>query len=162
MIKLDRKLLAHLLSNFKLDKDGDHGLSHWLRVIRYSLRLARGTSVDKNLLILFGLLHDSQRLDEYDDHFHGPRASQSLTSLREGGYLTLSDKDFLRLSRACEWHTVGFGSEPPDIFLRIVWDADKLDLPRLGVEVLPELLWTDKAKDIVEAGRFIYVWEDVN
>ena len=49
------------------------------------------------------------------------------------------------LEHACHFHSMG--RTEGDLIAQICWDADRLDLGRVGVEPEPERLCTDAAKD---------------
>ena len=72
---LTRPLIAHLRKHFALDWQGIHGAPHWARVRANGLRLAEITGAHQAVVELFAFLHDSCRLDEYEDPGHGGRAA---------------------------------------------------------------------------------------
>ncbi len=71
------------------------------------------------------------------------------TSFR-GQFFTLSDEDLFTLLTACTLHTVG--REHPDITVQTCWDADRLDLMRVGIRPHPKYLNTLAAQqpDMIE------------
>ena len=72
----DRKgLLKAVLKQFKVDRHGVHGPSHWARVRYHALMIGRATGADLLVVELFAFLHDSRRLNEYVDPEHGSRAA---------------------------------------------------------------------------------------
>ncbi len=55
-----------------------HGRQHWLQVARVGMELAcRTPGADLGLAFWFGLIHDSQRLNDGHDPDHGRRAARS-------------------------------------------------------------------------------------
>lgn len=118
-------------------------MGHWARVLESGLRLAADTGVDPEIVSLFAVFHDARRSNEGGDHGHGRRGAELAAELR-GTLFELPDDDFLLLSRACEGHTDG-GTEA-DLAVQVCWDADRLDLPRVGKTIDPARLCTDAAK----------------
>lgn len=126
-----------------------HGLAHWLRVLRYGLRLAESTGANPQVVELFALLHDCKRMTDWPDPEHGHRAAEFAATLR-GSLITLPDGDFERLAFACEHHTEGLTEA--DVTVQTCWDADRLDLWRVGIEPHPARLCTPAARqpEIIE------------
>ena len=138
--KLVRKVFSHATS-LKLH---DHGPDHWLKVAQNGVMLARKEGVDTLFCELFGLLHDCQRLDDYGDKGHGARAAQYARSIK---HLTpLSSAEFKDLLYALKWHDDRTYTK--NIQIGCCWDADRLELPRVGVVTDPRYLNTDTAKRI--------------
>ena len=61
-----------------------------------------------------------------------------------GEWLILSDEEFDLLYEACAGHTDG--DTKADITIQTCWDADRLDLGRVGIMPAPEKLCTAAAK----------------
>jgi uncharacterized protein len=139
----DRTILEAVLDEYVLPWDGDHGIAHWARVLENGLRLAEETGANVEVVRLFSLLHDSRRINELAAPGHGPRAAEFARSLR-GRLFDLGDDDFVLLHRACAGHT--HCVTDPDVTVRTCWDADRLDLGRVGVTPDPILLCTDVAR----------------
>jgi uncharacterized protein len=138
-----KPILDAVLQDYPLPWDGAHGIAHWARVLENGLRLADETGAQVEVVSLFSVLHDSQRVNDYSDPQHGPRAAQFAHSLR-GSLLDLSDREFELLRRACHGHT--HERTHPDITIQTCWDADRLDLGRVGVQPHPSRLCTDVAR----------------
>ncbi|WP_437222606.1 hypothetical protein SH661x_002859 [Planctomicrobium sp. SH661] len=136
-------VLNAVLQDYHLPLNGDHGVSHWARVLDNGLRLAEETGADVTVVSLFAVLHDSRRINEVHDPDHGPRAAIFARELR-GNVLDLGDYLFSLLSRACEGHT--HERTHPDITIQTCWDADRLDLGRVGIQPHPSRLCTEVAK----------------
>ena len=73
------------------------------------------------------------------------RAAQNWQQIGEE-YFSLPDKAFDQLTYACRWHTKRRLSE--DLTIAICWDADRLDLTRIGATVNPYFLNTPQAREI--------------
>jgi len=139
-------LLALLKKQFVLSWDGIHGIPHWTRVRRNGLRLAKLTGANLQIVELFAFFHDSQRVNDGKDPEHGMRAAEFAVSLR-GSLITLSDKDLRLLQYACEHHT--YGLTLADVTVQTCWDADRLDLGRVGIVPDPRRLCTPAAREPV-------------
>ncbi len=120
-----------------------HGDEHWRCVAATGLALAddlRGA--DRELVFLFGLLHDTRRENDHVDPEHGPRAAAFARELHDSGMIVLGDRLEL-LCHAIDLHTRGGVSE--DATVGACWDADRLHLPRVGIEPDPALFSTTLA-----------------
>jgi uncharacterized protein len=102
------------------------------------------TGAKIHVVELFAVFHDSQRINEGTDDGHGRRGAQLAKELR-GIVYELEAEDFGLLTQACDLHTEGYLDG--DIMLQTCWDADRLDLGRVGIIPRPEKLCTDGAKD---------------
>lgn len=162
-------ILRAILKGYVLDFHGDHGVSHWARVLTNGLRLAETTHADIDVLALFALFHDSRRWDEYDDPGHGPRGAALARSLR-GELFELDDARSELLYEACRVHTEEICTE--DTTLLTCLAADRLDLPRVGIRfdpkrvplpIAPELIaWADaRAREGCEPPEVYQRWDVV-
>jgi uncharacterized protein len=89
------------------------------------------------VILLFAMIHDSQRLSDGYDPEHGARAAAIVTEFGT----TLGDADHqLLLQAACERHDKGAVSDDPT--LGVCFDADRLNLWRVGITPKPDLLGT--------------------
>jgi uncharacterized protein len=152
MIQIQR-LLTTLREQFQLDWHGVHGIRHWERVRRNGLLLAEQTGANATVVELFAYLHDCRRLDEWQDRGHGGRAAEYLPRLR-GDCFDVSDAEMELLTEACRLHSDGMMDG--DITVRTCWDADRLDLGRVGIRPAAEFLCTEAAREpdlIVSAYR---------
>ena len=121
-----------------------HGESHWQRVAAAGLALFPETpDADPDLVFLFALFHDSMRFNDSFDPMHGPRAAVLASELR-GGTFDLGDEEMDLLAFACEEHTNGAVSKNPTV--GVCWDADRLNLWRVGFEPDPRFLSTRAAR----------------
>jgi len=139
-----RRLVRRLLDQYELPVWGTHGVSHWARVYENGLRLAKITGADVRVIRLFAVFHDARRKTEGRDFKHGKMAADLARRLR-GSYFELPDEDFERLCEACANHTTG--ETRADVTVQTCWDADRLDLGRVGKMPDPDKLCTPAAKD---------------
>lgn len=138
-----RQILHTVLEDYSLPWDGDHGIAHWARVLENGLRLAGETGANVEVVSLFAVLHDARRVNECTDPDHGPRAAEFARTLR-GRLLDLPDHEFGLLHRACSGHT--HERTHPDATIQTCWDADRLDLGRVGITPHEDYLGTEVAK----------------
>jgi uncharacterized protein len=136
-------ILQTILEDYRLPWDGDHGVAHWARVMENGLRLAEETGANVEVVRLFAVLHDSRRRSECTDPNHGPRAAEYLCTL-QGSLFELSKPDLRILHAACAGHT--HERTHPDLTVQTCWDADRLDLGRVGILPDPHYLCTEAAK----------------
>ncbi len=132
---------------FKLDPYSVHGPSHWLKVRRNGLYLAKFHDADEEVIRLFAVFHDSCRENEYTDPQHGPRGAVLAREFRKASHFLLDDIRMDLLVTACEIHNGGAPQLDPT--LGTCLDADRLDLGRVGILPDPRFLSTATAKSIV-------------
>lgn len=137
-------LLPAILKHYTLSVHGIHGLAHWGRVLENGLQLAALEGARVEVVTLFALFHDSQRIHDGGDFDHGRRGAALAAKLR-GRHFELSGNDFELLDVACTLHTRGLTDADPTV--QVCWDADRLDLGRVGITPDPRLLCTDAARD---------------
>lgn len=138
------RLIDVIRQQFILDWNGIHGAAHWARVRQNGLGLAKVTGANTKVVELFAFLHDSKRMDDGGDRDHGKRAVELARSLR-GTFINVTDEEFELLAYACAYHSDGLTDA--DITVQTCWDADRLDLGRVGTKPDPRYLCTDAAKD---------------
>jgi uncharacterized protein len=146
LVPVDRRtqLVERVCQGFALPLDSVHGPAHWLRVRENGLRLAALTGANCAVIELFALFHDSMRLNDGRDPEHGRRAAELLRTLRET-LAFIAEADFGHLLFACAHHTVGWTEA--DLTVQACWDADRLDLGRVGIRPIPERLCTPAARE---------------
>ena len=137
-------ILTRILEGYRLPVRGCHGVTHWARVLENGLRLAEHTGANVEVVTLFALFHDSRRQNDIWDPGQCFRGAQLALSLRGESLISLSDADFKLLFHACEHHTEG--RIDGDITVQTCWDADRLDLGRVGVWPHPAKLCTEAAR----------------
>jgi len=143
---ISKELISKICKVYPLNPKGIHGLSHWARVREFGLKLAETTGADPVVVELFAVFHDSQRHNDGRDPDHGPRGAQ-LARLLFGEYFKVESAQLEMLCRACEGHTFGTVGTKEDITVFTCWDADRLDLLRVGNRPNPEYLCTPAARD---------------
>lgn len=135
-----------LTARFRLGEDSLHGPDHWRRVEQHGLRLAQATpDADVVVVRLFSVFHDAERVNESSDPDHGRRAAQ-LVKRRCGEWFVLSEDQLRVLRTACKYHADGETTHDPTI--GCCWDADRLDLPRVGIEPHRDLMSTPTGKNL--------------
>lgn len=144
MSVLSRELLNAIRVQYALPWRGIHGVTHWARVRETGLRLAARTGADPAVVELFAVLHDARRRNEGVDPGHGGRGADLAATLR-GTLVHLSDAAFALLRVACADHTTG--TIEADVTIQTCWDADRLDLGRVGIVPEPARLCTAAAKE---------------
>jgi len=155
-----RDLIEAILDRYALPRNGIHGLSHWARVMENGRKLSERTGARRRVVELFALFHDSQRINEGIDEDHGRRGAMLAAELRGRAY-ELKDEDFVLLIQACELHTDGLLEG--DVTVQTCWDADRLDLDRVGITPRSEKLCTDGARDpdflkwAIERGKTLFL-----
>ena len=131
-------------------RGGVHGLSHAQRVERFGLMLAEKTDADRDVIIWFAYLHDSQRTNDGYDNIHGPEAARFVDTIRNAFLQELNDTQIGQLKEACRLHTsthrIG------DITIDTCFDADRLDLPRVGIMPDPKRMATEQGAMFAERG----------
>jgi uncharacterized protein len=126
-----------------------HGPDHWRRVERNAILLASRTGADADVVRLFALFHDSRRINDGYDSAHGARGASYAAELRGSAY-DLEDARFVLLHEACTWHTDGVHHRDPTI--GTCWDADRLDLGRVGMIPDPGYMSTEFGREIAQRG----------
>ncbi len=141
---ISQKLIRIIRDQFVLEWTGIHGAPHWTRVRENGLRLAQLTGAKPNVVELFAFLHDSRRLNDDHDPEHGIRAASFAQTLA-GSAFELEAFDLKLLTTACRGHSDGLTKG--DITVLTCWDADRLDLGRVGIKPHPARLCTPAARD---------------
>ena len=141
---ITRELVAFLQAEFRLDWRGIHGAPHWARVRWNGLQLARRNGANTRVIELFAFLHDSRREHDGHDRAHGPRAADLIADL-DRRLFTLTPIERHELETACRDHSNG--KLDGDLTVQTCWDADRLDLGRVGIRPDPKRLSTSHARD---------------
>lgn len=144
-LMIDYKAIwREVISRFPDDPWGTaiHGKEHWHRVEDVGLKVAHlmeslGKPVDRDVVRLFAVLHDSCRLDDGTDPDHGRRAAEYTKEIR-GRLFDLDDTRFEVLRKAIEGHADGYTSK--NLTIGACWDSDRMDLRRLGIKPDPSLI----------------------
>lgn len=142
------KLIQLATRQFTLDIDGHHGLPHWKNVESNGLALSLHTGADADVVRHFAWLHDACRLNEDADPHHGEEAAAWVYEMWLDGHINLSVLAMGQLREAISEHAHGCTSIYPTI--GTCWDADRLDLWRVGVTPAARFLSTDAAKYLLQ------------
>lgn len=146
---VDPQLWTIVAEQFPMGPNSHHGPEHWRRVLTFGTRLARATHADLELVELFALFHDSRRMNDAIDPDHGSRGADLAESFH-GKLFQLDDARLELLLTACRDHTDGGVIDDPTI--GTCWDADRLDLWRVGIYPQATFLCTEEARkmEIIE------------
>lgn len=118
-----------------------HGIEHWHQVEANGLLLAdRVAGVDVDVVRLFAIFHDSKRFDDGYDPEHGERGAEFARECREAKLFEIDDERFEKLYHACKFHT--HERKNDDVTISCCYDADRLDLGRVGFPLDPEKMAT--------------------
>jgi uncharacterized protein len=137
------ELFAHLRNQLTIDWFGHHGIAHWARVRANGLMLATETGANPHVVELFAFFHDSRRVNEHVDDGHGARGA-ALARRLKGRFFDATDEEMDLLQYACDHHSDGMTQG--DATVLTCWDADRLDLGRVGITPRSKYLCTDMAK----------------
>ena len=144
---ITNQLIQDIRSEFRLDWRGLHGASHWARVRTNGLTIASSNGASKHVIEYFAFLHDVCRLSDGRDREHGPRAAAFAKDIRKK-HIDLADHEFALLIQAIRGHTTEALHE--NLTVNTCWDADRLDLTRLGITPDPERLCTDAGRQLAQ------------
>ncbi|MBO8093641.1 MAG: hypothetical protein J7D60_10055 [Prosthecochloris sp.] len=137
-----------------------HGPEHWRRVEVIGLSMARECGADPTVVRLFAWLHDACRLNDDTDDGHGRRSAELVRALRSE-YFSIGERSFRQLCEACHYHADGLTTTDPTI--GVCWDADRLDLPRVGIMPETHLMSTAAGRDLaagLRSGPGSFFWSD--
>lgn len=143
---ITQEFIQFARGQFRLDWAGIHGAGHWARVRRNGLKLAEVEGASPRVVEYFAFTHDLCRHDDFMDPAHGRRAARLARKLN-GRLFHLEDDELELLTEACSYHSEGFTKA--DITVQCCWDADRLDLTRLGITVDPRRLCTRTARKML-------------
>ena len=139
----DPGLWKRVEDQFALGRDSYHGPAHWRRVLALGRKLAPHTGADLRVVELFAVFHDSRRANEAVDPGHGARGAE-LAVAYHGKHFELEPERLEVLLEACRDHTSGGVTDHPT--LSVCWDADRLDLWRVGIYPDARYLCTEAAR----------------
>ncbi len=162
---MEPSLATEIIARSTRPQSPDHGEQHWKAVAWAGLGLAAQVEgCDGELVLLFALFHDSQRFNEFHDPEHGLRGGELAREMSRSE-LPLDGERLERLVDACTRHDKGQVTDDPTI--GVCWDADRLNLWRVGTTPDPQFLSTTPARDpglIAEAASFHgrhFSWKDL-
>jgi len=104
-------------------------------------------------VLLFAILHDCRRENDGRDPEHGARAAALAEQIGHEP-LGLSVDELTALAHAMREHDRGRVTD--DRLVGACWDADRLDLPRVGITPNPRLLSTVTGQDPVVIAAFAH------
>lgn len=134
-------------AQFVMDENSCHGLRHWKEVDLNGEILSLQEGVDPLVVHLFAYLHDCKREEDNGDYEHGDRSAQFVKDIREDGKLDFLTVDqYAKLWTACLFHAKGGVDE--DMTIGACFDADRIELIRVGIVPKIELMSTPMGKRI--------------
>ena len=128
MVNLEA-IWSRVLKDTSVEYYSIHGPEHWARVERNGLYVAEKTGADKMIVQLFAVFHDCMRWNDSVDPGHGLRGAEYAAQIKNE-FINISPNDFDKFYYACEWHTDKQTTD--DITVAACWDADRLDIGRVG------------------------------
>ena len=140
------ELRNYCLNRWPKDLGTTHGVEHWDRVARFGKMLYQ-IGVDMDVVTAFAYLHDSERKDNCEDINHGKRASKLIDTIRASLLIELNDKQIMKLKQACELHTTKH--KTGDATIDACFDADRMDLLRVGIKPSPDRMATQHGAELV-------------
>jgi len=147
-----RKLWQLLTGRFRLGDWSLHGPAHWKRVESAGLELVEAMHADQQAGVLavrlFAVFHDAERQNETFDPAHGAGGA-ALVEQMHGEHFELSPDRLSLLMFACRHHHEGMISKDPTI--GACWDADRLNLPRVGIRPVSRLMSTAEGRRRADA-----------
>lgn len=138
-------IMEHAFANRPYESD-IHGIEHWHQVEFNGLLLAPRTGADIDVVRLFAIFHDSKRFDDGHDRDHGLRGAEFAKECREAKLFEIDDARFEKLYHACKMHTHERSNDDPTI--STCYDADRLDLGRVGFPLDPQKMATSFGSQI--------------
>jgi len=150
---------------FILDEYSIHGVVHWESVYENGIAIGKSVGADLDVIKHFAIFHDCKREDDDQDPFHGDRACEFISTIRN--QIKLSDRQFNNLLFAIKYHSFG------DVFdinddsglsektYASCWDADRLELIRCGTIPKLRLMSTSIGKLIASKIGFVYQNSDL-
>ena len=153
-----KELRRYCLNRWPKDLGATHGIEHWDRVARFG-RVLYEVGVDMNVVTAFAYLHDSERKDNCEDINHGKRASKLIDTIRTSLLSELNDKQITKLKQACELHTIKHRTG--DITIDACFDADRMDLLRIGIKPSPNKMATLHGADLVANPKYEEYYQEM-
>ncbi len=145
-----KELVSKVIREAKLANSRIHGVDHWQRVERNGIFLCQHNQADQLVVQLFALFHDCKRENDYRDLEHGPRAEKYLRSIKK--FVDVTSSQFEEICVACRTHTVG--TIPGNITIATCWDADRMDIGRVGIVPHEDFLTNEEAKRIAREDEY--------
>jgi uncharacterized protein len=141
-----KNIIKKIKQELYISPNSIHAESHWNNVVAFGKCIADTEGLNSHLIKLFGYFHDSKRYNDGHDPEHGPRAAEFVKTFKLTE-LGLNEKEKNQLIFTCKYHTYEEKTEDMDILA--CWNSDRLDLPRVGITIETNRLFTKTAKKIV-------------
>ena len=155
--KLDN-LRAFCMNRWPEKMGATHGVEHWDRVAKFGQMLCQG-GADMDVILAFAYLHDSERQNNSIDDEHGSRASAFIDTIRDTELRELSDEQIRKLKRACELHTIEHRTG--DMTIETCFDADRMDLLRVGIMPDPKRMATKRGVELVSDPYYEVYYQEI-
>ena len=127
-------------------KEGLHGLNHVKRVVENAKTIAKNECPNHYDDIVMGAyLHDIGRVNDNGGNEHALQGFEISKQLLAKYWPHL---DHRKILTAIKEHADSLITDDP--LIGSIWDADRLDLTRLGIKINPELLSTKTAKKLLK------------
>lgn len=121
-----------------------HGIEHSKNVLNNAVRLAgHMTGIDRTVCCWFAFLHDIGRTTDGEDKNHGVRASEMIDKIMEKYLSDLTITQITELQVACTVHNNKRRLPVMNNTKGCCIDADRLDLPRVGIIPTPSRMTTE-------------------
>lgn len=141
------RLREYAIKHSKMGCYSIHGISHWDRVAKNADSL-KTSEVDVLVVKAFAYIHDVERENDGYDLQHGPRAATLVDEIRDSVLAFLNDYEITQLKDACRLHTTTLRTE--DATVNACFDADRLDLGRVGITPNPDKMATIQGRILAE------------
>lgn len=135
---------------------GIHGMEHWVKVSQLGSLLAMQSGGNPTVAFLFGLYHDCRRLNDGRDPEHGSRAADLMYKHYKEGSLRIEEDEASDLIYACKRHSDGLTTDDPTV--GACWDADRLDLIRVGIEADINLMSTEAGRHMASLQKGVSLY----
>ena len=109
--------------------------------------MADKNGADKKIIRCFSFLHDAGRQDDSDDPEHSYRSLGIIEQIKDK--LSLSQDQYQKLLIAVKEHNKK-EAKSDDVTIRTCWDADRLDLFRVGIIPDKKYLYTKEGADYLD------------
>jgi uncharacterized protein len=149
-------------------KSSIHGPAHWSRVRRFGALLAEREDLPeaaRTCVEIFAWVHDLARLDDGGGNQHAHDGAYSIDEVVPAVFGILPAVQLETIRTAVLYHSDGMVAEhaaadglldhldgPRDVIVRTIgcsWDADRLDLPRVGIQPAPEFMSTAGWREVL-------------
>ena len=134
--------MAGIVPSMHNENQEIHGITHGIRVERNGNAICQMLGIDGRIIRPFAYLHDFCRENDGHDPEHGLRAAKHIEKHYDfvKYHFGLSDTEMKLLMFACENHTDMIRSDFE--IVNACFDADRLDLPRVGTTPDPNYMAT--------------------